>query len=89
MDISSLVVDARPDALQAVRAALAALAGVEIHAATDRGTLIVTIETADVEQASAIVERIGAMAGVLSVTLVYHQYEPDPKQEAPDGTEPT
>jgi nitrate reductase NapD len=61
--------------------------GVEVHAATPQGKLIVTVETLTDAQSSDTFARIGAVAGVMSVALVYHQFEPepepDPEPEAP------
>ena len=73
--ITSLVVQARPAAVGAVRAAIEQLAGAEVHAATADGRLIVTIEAAG-PASSACLARIGGLAGVVSTALVFHQIEP-------------
>lgn len=78
MNISSAIVNASPGAAGAVRAAIGALAGVEIHAADD-ARLIVTIEADDDRATADIFESLGRIAGVLSVSMVYHQVEPDPE----------
>ena len=44
MNISSVLVNARPERIDEVRGGLLALDGVEIHAATEEGRMIVTIE---------------------------------------------
>lgn len=82
MNISSVLVNARPEGVTQVHAGLLALAGVEVHAVTDDGRLIVTIE-ADSDQAVAnLFEAINQQPGVLSAAMVYHQYESDPDEEA-------
>jgi nitrate reductase NapD len=80
MNISSAIVYATPGAASAVRAAIEAVAGVEVHAA-DGAKLIVTIE-ADNDRATAdIFEALGRIAGVLSVAMIYNRFEADPEGE--------
>ena len=82
MNISSVLVNARSDLLPQVQENLVALNGVEVHAATEEGRLIVTIE-ADSDQAVAnMFEEINHLPGVLSASMVYHQTESDPDEEA-------
>lgn len=82
MNISSVLVNVRPNLVRQVQSDLAALNGVEVHAATEEGRLIVTIE-ADSEQAVAnMFEVINHLPGVLSASMVYHQYESNPDEEA-------
>ena len=87
MNISSLVVDARPDRLDSVTAALQALPGVTVHASAASGKLVVCLETDTDFQATDTVGRIGALDGVMSVALVFHQFEPDPDLEIRHGTD--
>lgn len=82
MNISSLIVDARPEALPRVQLALGALPGVEIHTATAAGKLIVTVETDGDADTTESFGRIAAVPGVMSVAMVYHQFEANPEQEA-------
>jgi nitrate reductase NapD len=82
MNISSVLVNARSEKIAQVQHGLLALAGVEVHAVTEEGRLIVTIE-ADSDQAVAnMFEEINHLPGVLSASMVYHQYETDPDEEA-------
>jgi len=82
MNISSLLVNARPEALPQVQGNLLALGGVEVHAATDSGQLIVTIEADSDRAAADLFTKISQQPGVLSTSLVYHQFESDPDEEA-------
>ena len=83
MNISSIIVNAQPESMAAVRSALAQIPGVEIQTATEDGKLIVTIETETDGETTGAYDRIGQMDGVMSVALVFHQYEPDPDIEVP------
>lgn len=81
MNISSFVVDVRPAALPAVLAALGAIPGVQVHAATPAGKLVVTLETETDAATTDAVARLGALDGVMSVALAYHQIEDEPDLE--------
>lgn len=67
----SLVVHARPQALAAVRSALAAIPGTEIHAQNPAGKIVVTLETANEHDMVARMGEIGDLPGVLSTALVF------------------
>jgi len=81
MNISSVVVYADPSQLHAVTALMATLAGVQVHAQTPDGKLVVTIEAEDAATAANIYEVIERAEGVLSVALVFQQTESNPEQE--------
>jgi len=81
MNISSAIVHALPGDVNVVQAALGALAGVEVHAVSPEGKMIVTIETADDASNVATFEEIGRLQGVLSTAMVYHQTESEPEEE--------
>lgn len=81
MNISSAIVHARPGSLAVVQAGLAALAGVEVHAVSPEGKLIVTIETEDEGSNADTYQRIGQLDGVMSAAMVYHQTESEPDKE--------
>ncbi|MBN8437605.1 MAG: chaperone NapD [Candidatus Accumulibacter sp.] len=82
MNISSVLVYTRPQDLQLVREQLSALAGVEVHAASENGRLIVIIEADSVQAVADIFAQINQHPGVLAASMVYHQFEPDPDEEA-------
>ncbi len=73
--VTSLVVHATPNHVAQVKSDISALKGVDIHAITDEGKLVITLEGET--QASILdnVETINALNGVLSSNLVYHQVE--------------
>jgi periplasmic nitrate reductase NapD len=76
LHVSSLVVHGRPERLEAIRAELARLAGIEVHAAAPTGKLVVTLETASEDEIVARLTTISLLDGVLSATLVFHHVEP-------------
>ncbi len=81
MNISSAIVYAKPLHETALRAQLTALPGVEIHANTEDGRLIVTLECDDDEQSIDLYKTIEHLPGVLSVAMIYQQTESNPDQE--------
>lgn len=82
MNISSVIVHAKPTELTSVRGSLEQIPGVEIHAATDDGKFVVTIETETDGETASTFDRINTMDGVMSAAMVFHQFESDPQKEA-------
>ncbi|WP_299797614.1 chaperone NapD [uncultured Shewanella sp.] len=74
--VTSLVVHAAPKAISQIETKIRALNGADIHAVTDEGKFVITLE--GVTQASILdnVEAINALEGVLNSSLIYHQVEP-------------
>jgi nitrate reductase NapD len=81
VNISSAIVYARPGSEPAVRAHLSTLDGVEVHAASGDGKIIITLESEDERSAVDHYEAIGREEGVLNVAMVYQQTESHPDQE--------
>ena len=81
MHISSIIVHAEPPAVESVRMLIEAIPGLEVHAATDDGKLVVTIEAATDHDSITHTDTVRALPGVLAVAMVFHQFEPDPEQE--------
>lgn len=81
INISSVIVGVASRDVAGVRSGLAALDGVELHAAGEDGRMIVTIETASEAATLETFAAIRGMPGVLSVSLAYHQFETDPDEE--------
>lgn len=76
MNITGILVSAHPGQTDALRAQLAAMPGVEVHAVTPEGRMVVTVEqTTDGEMTGAF-DAINRLPGVLSAALVYHHDEP-------------
>jgi nitrate reductase NapD len=80
MNISSVIVILHPERVAAVRARLAALPGVEVHAVSPQGKIIVTIETASDRDTAERYETISLLDDVMSAAMVYHQKEDEPEK---------
>jgi nitrate reductase NapD len=71
-EIASILVQARPERLAEVEAAIAALSGTEIHGRDPCGKLVVVIEAPDAGAIGATVNAIALLPGVLSASMVFH-----------------
>ena len=75
LNVVGIVLHTAPGRKDAVKAALAAMAGVDIHTETEDGRLVATaIDTGD----SMAIDQLAAMnrtPGVVSTMLAYHQIE--------------
>jgi nitrate reductase NapD len=80
MNISSVVLRARPEALGEVNGSLAALPGVEIHASTEDGRIVLTLEDAGTARAADTFVKLHDIHGVMSVAMIY-QYSDESTQE--------
>ena len=72
--ISSLVVEARPESVDAVARALAAMEGVEVHEVSGY-KIVVTIEAPSTGASHEISSRFIQIPGGLNVNLVYVNFE--------------
>ena len=75
LNISSLVVQVRPERMTEIIEAIERMPGSEIHAQSPIGKIVIVL---DLEDDSALSDRIGRiqkMEGVLSASLVFHQVE--------------
>ncbi|TCL10122.1 periplasmic nitrate reductase chaperone NapD [Shimia isoporae] len=75
MNICGCLVHASPDKVDAVKAAIEATEGGEVHAVED-GRMVVTIEDVEGKLASEQIMDMHNIPGVISVTLTYHHFEP-------------
>jgi nitrate reductase NapD len=78
--VSSLVIHVRPYDATAVRAALTAMPGLEIHAEAS-GKLVVTLETSTEADIATRMNDISLLNGVMSAALVFHHFEPAAETE--------
>lgn len=82
MNISSVIVRARPEKLASVRSALARIPGVDVHQDAPDGRVIVTIEDcADGSTADAFIA-MHNLDGVIGASLVYQYCDDGLEQEA-------
>jgi nitrate reductase NapD len=75
MNISGVLVLARPSEAGAVKRKLAAMPGVEVHAVSEQGRLVVTVEEDGVNTMADTVAEMQYVPGVLSAVMIYHHYE--------------
>ena len=73
--IAGIMVYAHPAHLDTVRMAIEAMTGAEIHAISDAGKLVVTVEAPTSRAIAAQLTCLHQLEGVLSATLVYQHNE--------------
>lgn len=71
MNISGVLVNAKPDKIGIVKEQFAEIIGVEIHAVTEDGRLVITIECDDDKTMADIVIKLNNCEGVLSAVMTY------------------
>ena len=77
LHVSGVLVHARPEYLNSVRAQLESAPGIEVHAVTPEGRLVTVVEKpTDGELADAFLDMQNT-AGVLSASLIYHYSDND------------
>jgi nitrate reductase NapD len=80
MNISSAILHIVPGRLVEAREALLKLPGLEIHAESPEGKMVVVLEDDDLESAANKYVTLHGMPGVASVAMVY-QYSDDESVE--------
>jgi periplasmic nitrate reductase NapD len=73
LHIASLLIHARPELFEAVKANLRLLEGLELHQESALGKLVVVLETEHEQQILERIEQISNLPGVLNAALVYHE----------------
>ena len=82
MNISGVLVRAYPRHLDAVRQALSGMDGVEVHGANEDGRMVVTVEQENEGSLASLLVQMQDVPGVLSASMIYHQFEESGQQEA-------
>lgn len=75
MSICSLVVHAKPEKMESVTRALEALEGVEVHAQSEQGKLVVSIDHPEREVCSRSMMEMHSVPGVINASLIYEYFE--------------
>lgn len=83
MPISGIVISTRPGDMEEAQKQLAALAGVEIHGADERGNIVAVLDTRTSEEMESLMRRINASPLVLHAGLTYLNMED--VLEGPEG----
>jgi periplasmic nitrate reductase NapD len=71
-EIASILVQARPERLAGVEAAILVLPGCEIHGRDPKGKLIVVIDVPDAGAIGSTLNTIALLPDVYSASLVFH-----------------
>lgn len=79
--VSSLVVLTQPSLRHRLAEQIGALDGAEIHAVSDEGKLVVTLEGPSQRPIMDAIDAINALPGVLSAALIYHQFDEGDAQD--------
>ena len=80
MTICSLVIQTKPQNIQAVNDALNMMKGVEVHAQSEHGKMVVSIDHPSREYCSKVMTDMTYIQGVMSTSLVY-EYQEDLESE--------
>jgi len=72
MNISSIIVQTYPERSASLRGELSSLPGVEVHAAKDNGTIIITVEDTPEQKPAATLMGVQNLQGVISASMVYN-----------------
>ncbi len=71
-EIASVLVQVRPERIEEVEPAIAAMSGCEIHSRDPRGKLVVVIEALDASSLGSTLNAIALLPHVYSASLVFH-----------------
>jgi len=71
-EIASILVQARPERLVEVEAAIAAIAGCEIHGRDPKGKLVVVVDAPDAGVIGTTLNTLALLPNVYSASLVFH-----------------
>jgi len=77
MNISGVLVNALPANSESVKQKLEKIPGVEVHAVTEEGRMVVTIEDHDSRAMADTAMHLHDVPGVISAAMIYHHYEED------------
>ncbi|WP_417910238.1 chaperone NapD [Candidatus Electronema sp. PJ] len=72
MNISGIVVHARPEHTVTLQQQLTALSGVTVHAAQDDGRMVITIEDTPEAVPAETLMQVQNLPGVLSAAMIYN-----------------
>ena len=81
INVCGVVVFAKPVHLEAIQKQLEEEDGVEVHAVTDNGRLVVTVEKDDQQQTGDLLHKIQALDHVISASMVYQYFDQVPENE--------
>ena len=71
-EIASILVQARPECLASVEAAILTLEGCEIHGRDPKGKLVVVVDAPDAGSLGTTLNQLALLPDVYSASLVFH-----------------
>ena len=74
-EIASILVQARPEHLTEVEAAIVTMAGCEIYGRDPRGKLVVVVDAPDAGSLGTTLNQLALLPDVYSASLVFHAVE--------------
>ncbi|MFK5968684.1 MAG: chaperone NapD [Candidatus Marithrix sp.] len=83
MNISGVLVNANPDKISIVKEKFAEITGLEVHAVTEDGRLVITLECDDDKMMADTVIEINNCEGVLSAVMTYQYGNENLDEEIP------
>ncbi len=87
MTICSLVLQTRPEYLDAVNESLNSMNGVEVHAQNEYGKMVISIDHPSREYCSKVMTEMTHINGVMSTSLVYeYQEDLEENQDIPPSS---
>lgn len=75
MNISGVLVLAKPEFTKSITNTLNQIQGVEVHAVSDKGRMVVTIEMEDMKNTVDCVTKLQYIDGVLSASMIYNHFD--------------
>lgn len=81
INVCGVLVFSRPEHTEAVQQQLEKEEGVEIHAVTEDGRLVVTVEKEDQQQTGDLLNRMQTLDHVISASMVYQYYDQENENE--------
>ena len=75
MNISGVIVKAYPVHIHSIEKALVTMDGVEVHGNNEDGRIVITVEDKNANNISDTLVKIQDVPGVLSASMIYHQFE--------------
>ena len=75
MNICGCLINVLPERAEAAASEMAAIEGVEVHARTADGRLVVVVEDTASRSASDTIMELHQTPGVISLSLTYHHFE--------------
>ncbi len=75
INVCGVLVFAKPDYVKSVQKELEEEDGVEVHAATEGGRLVVTVEKEDQQQTGDLLHKFQTLDHVISTSMVYQYFD--------------